>query len=155
MKICGISFSDLNSGEFCDFLYDMDPKPNFWYVVLNKEKKKITPQHLLNNYRDLKTKLPKETKLILCISGEKIPPNDVLKRLGRVMKTEGADIVCVAPGIENGEVDKIKFSDVSLDGFLATRDVMDQLFDLYDVGNDLDASHIKILRIHSNSIRDI
>ena len=154
MKICGISFSDLNSGEFCDFLYDMDPKPNFWYVVLNKEKKKITIQHLLDNYKDLKTKLPKETKLVLCISGEKVPPNDVLKRLGRVMKTRGADIVCVAPGVDSNEI-KIKFSDVSLDGFLATRDVMDQLFDLYELGNDLDALHIKILKIHLNDIRDV
>jgi hypothetical protein len=152
MKICGVSYSDLNSENFCDFLYDMNPKPNFWYVVLNKEHKNIDMAHFFKNYRDLSKKLPKETKLILCISGEKIPPNDILKRLGKVMKTTSSDIVFAS---DTKNLDDIKISDIELYSMLATREVIDKLFDLYETKKSLDAEQVSISQVNNIKFKEV
>lgn len=152
MKTCGISFSDLNSEKFCDYLYHITPKPNFWVVFLNKEKKEVNFEHFFVNYKQIANKLYDETKLIFCLSGDLIPPNDILTQLARIMKSKNSDIVFLEKNTDKGIIES-SFSDIKLDCFLAKRDKIDSLFAQYQIDKNYDLVDLCIHKICMDDLK--
>lgn len=151
MKIGGINFSDLNSSSFCDYLYEMDPKPNYWVVFVNKEKNEVNIDHLFKNYKQVIEKIPDETKLFICLSGNIIPPKDALSRLAKVMKKENADIVYMEKDEKQKEI-KSNLESLKLDCFLIKRDILDNIYESITKNKNL-KNEIKVIKLTLSNLK--